>query len=398
MTRVRLKLKKPEEQRSPGGSAARLWGDQRGATMVMGVFIAVLLVGMIYYVWGIGDAIMHRERMQDASDTAAFSAAVIHARGMNMLALINVVMAALAFVLATLATIASMLGWASALAGLVCLGCAPSYGSCTVCCEACLHGARHYAEYTEVDGIRDAADAILRPVMNGMKAYAAGIRYGVPIAAQAKVVSYGTDVYAPVTSLGVMAPLRLELPAQVDETTWACEEKLLTPVRIAAGVGVLFFGHASPYLAGGIIAGEIDAEGITNEFCEDGYFTRVTDAAQEMGNDEYQCQAYMIGDPDLEWTQKGVAVATWGEGDDAGSMYSSLAEMGRVSFAQAEFFYDDDEEDYREWLWHMNWRARLRRWRLSASGAGGITEACGGGAGCGALGSLGGAIDSVVVH
>ena len=172
----------------------------------------------------------------------------------------------------------------------------------------------------------------------------------------------------------------------------------ITPVRIAAGVGVLVFGHTSPYLAGGIIAGEIEAEDITNQFCQDGYFTRVTDAASVMGNDEYQCQAYMIGDPDLEWTQEGVAVATWGEGDDAGSTYSSLAEMGRVSFAQAEFFYDDDEEDYREWLWHMNWRARLRRWRLSASGVGGITEACGGGAGCGALGSLGGAIDSVVVH
>jgi hypothetical protein len=341
---------------------------------------------------------MHRERMQDASDTAAFSAAVIHARGMNMLALINVVMAALAFVLATLATIASMLGWASALAGLVCLGCAPSAGSCTVCCEACVHAARHYTEYTQVDGWRDTADRALRPVMNGMKAYAAGIRYGVPIAAQAKVVSYGTDVYSPVTDLGVMAPLRLELPAQVDETNWACEEKLLTPVRIASGVGVLFVGHTSPYLAGGIIAGEIDARGITNQFCQDGYFTRITDAASVMGNDEYQCQAYMIGSPDLEWTQEGVSVATWGEGEDAGAMYSNLAEMGRVSFAQAEFFYDDDEEDYREWLWHMNWRARLRRWRLSASGAGGITEACGGGSGCGALGDLGSAVDSVVVH
>jgi hypothetical protein len=405
MTSGRLKLKKPEEQRSPGRFGDQLWADQRGATMVMGVFIAVLLVGMIYYVWGIGDAIMHRERMQDASDTAAFSAAVIHARGMNMLALINVIMTALVFILATLSTLASMLGWASALAGIVCLGCAPSLGSCTVCCEACVHAARHYTEYSQVDRWSDQADNALRPVMNGMKAYAAGIRYGVPIAAQAKVVSYGTDVYSPVTDLGVMAPLRLELPAQVDETTWPCDERdvvlgasLLTSVRIASGAGALIYGHFSPYLAGGIIAGEIEARGITNQFCEDGYFTRITDAASEMGNDEYQCQAYMIGDPDLEWTQEGVAVATWGEGDDAGSTYSSLAEMGRVSFAQAEFFYDDDEEDYREWLYHMNWRARLRRWRLSASGVGGITEACGGGAGCGARGSLGGAIDSVVVQ
>lgn len=390
MRAPRLKLKKPEEQPSPG-----LFADQRGATMVMGVFIAVLLVGMIYYVWGIGDAVMHRERMQDASDTAAFSAAVIHARGMNMLALINIVMAALAFVLATLSTIASMLGWASALAGLVCPGC--PFG-CGVCCDACVHAVRHYTEYSRVDRWRDQADRALRPVMNGMKAYATGIRYGVPIAAQAKVVSYGTDVYAPVTDVGVMAPLRLELPAQVDETNWPCEDKLLTPVRIASAAGAVILGHPSLYLAGGIVAGEIEARDITNQFCEDGYFTRVTDAAGEMGNDEYQVQAYMLGSPDLEWTQEGVAVATWGEGEDAGATYSRMAEMGRVSFAQAEFFYDDPEEDAREWLWHMNWRARLRRWRLSASGAGGLMEACGGGAGCGALGELGSAIDSVVVH
>src|SRR5690606_28625932 len=136
-----------------------------------------------------------------------------------------------------------------------------------------------------------------------------GIRYGVPIAAQAKVVSYGTDVYAPVTDVGVMAPLRLELPAQVDETNWPCEDKLLTPVRVAAGAGAAIVGHWSPYLAGGVIAGEIRARSITNQYCEDGYFTRITDAASEMGNDEYQCQAYMIGDPDLEWTQEGVAIA-----------------------------------------------------------------------------------------
>src|SRR5688572_27726629 len=110
-----LKLKRRESEasrvrRRTGG----LLSDQGGATMVMGVFIAVLLVGMIYYVWGIGDAIMHRERMQDASDTAAFSAAVIHARGMNMLALINMIMAALAMVAATMAVIAAMIGYAAA--------------------------------------------------------------------------------------------------------------------------------------------------------------------------------------------------------------------------------------------------------------------------------------------
>lgn len=391
-TRSRLVLKRASTEARSGG----LLADQRGATMVMGVFIAVLLVGMIYYVWGIGDAIMHRERMQDASDTAAFSAAVIHARGMNMIALINMIMAALAMVAATMAVISAMIGYAAAAAGLVCAFCGPWCGSC---CSACPYAIRHTAEWRRADGISDRIDRFVETALRGLRGYAIGIRHGVPIAAQAKVVSYGTDVYAPVTDIGVMAPpFRLALPVQDDESNWPCDEKVLPTVRIAAPVLVWLFGSPSPYMLGGVALGELDARRITRRWCRDGYFQQVTEPARTMGNDEYQVQAFMLGSPDLQWTQRGVSVAAWGEGEDAGAMYSRLAEMGRVSFAQAEFFYDDNEGDWREWLWHMNWRARLRRFRISASGAGGLMEACGGGPGCGALGDLGASIDSVVVH
>ena len=286
--------------------------------MVMGVFIAVLLVGMIYYVWGIGDAIMHRERMQDASDTAAFSAAVDprarheHARAHQH-----------------------------------------DHGRAR---DGRGHDGRHLGDDRLRDGRRDAHVPGLRPVvwgllrglrvrgharhrvaerghdsddvedivesaMEGLRGYARGIRYGVPLAAQAKVVSYGTDVYAPVTDIGVMAPLRTELPAQDDETDWPCDEKVLPTVRITSPILVWLWGSYSPYMAAGIIAGELDAQRITRRWCpdEDGYFQRVTDRAHEMGNDEYQVQSYMLGSPDFEWTQKGVAVATWGEGEDAGA-------------------------------------------------------------------------------
>ncbi len=384
-----MRLKSPE-----AAPKRELLTDQWGATMVMGVFIAALLVGMIYYVWGVGDAVMHRERMQDASDTAAFSAAVIHARGMNMLALLNMIMAALAIVAATMATIASMIGWAAALAGFVCAFCGPWCGSC---CSACPYAIRHGIEYERASSIADRTESVVDGIMQALHAYAVGIRYGVPLAAQAKVIAYGVDVYAPVTDVGIMAPpTRLELPAQDDETEWPCEEKVLPWVRILSPIFVWIFGSPSPYMAGGIVLGELEAPGHANRWCEDGYFQRVTDAAQTMGNDEYQVQAYMVGSPDFEWTQEGVAVAAWGEGEDAGATYTTLAQMGRVSFAQAEFFYDEDEPDWREWLWHMNWRARLRRWRIEASGAGGMMDACG--AACGPLGTLGSTINDVVVH
>jgi hypothetical protein len=73
--------------------AARLLHDDRGAVMVMGIFMCSCLVGALWYLAGIGDAILYRERMQEAADAVAFSDAALHARGMNLIVLVNLVMA-----------------------------------------------------------------------------------------------------------------------------------------------------------------------------------------------------------------------------------------------------------------------------------------------------------------
>ena len=67
--------------------------DDRGAVMVMGIFMCSCLVGALWYLAGIGDAILYRERMQEAADAVAFSDAALHARGMNLLVLVNLIMA-----------------------------------------------------------------------------------------------------------------------------------------------------------------------------------------------------------------------------------------------------------------------------------------------------------------
>ncbi len=74
-------------------AAARMVHDEGGAILVLGIFMCTGLVGMLWYVAGIGDAIQYRERMQEASDAVAFSAAVLHARGMNLIVLLNLIMA-----------------------------------------------------------------------------------------------------------------------------------------------------------------------------------------------------------------------------------------------------------------------------------------------------------------
>ena len=62
--------------------------------IVMGIPMAMLMIGFLYFVIGLGEQIVMRERLQDAADSGAFSAAIMHARGMNMIVLVNQVMAA----------------------------------------------------------------------------------------------------------------------------------------------------------------------------------------------------------------------------------------------------------------------------------------------------------------
>ena len=69
--------------------------EREGATMIIGTWMALGLVGAVWYVIGIGDALVYRDHVQEAADSVAFSAAVVHARGMNFISAVNLVMLAL---------------------------------------------------------------------------------------------------------------------------------------------------------------------------------------------------------------------------------------------------------------------------------------------------------------
>lgn len=66
--------------------------DQRGAVMLTGLFMACFLIGSLWFVIGIGDAVVFRDKMQEAADSGAFSSAALHAKGMNFISLCNLVM------------------------------------------------------------------------------------------------------------------------------------------------------------------------------------------------------------------------------------------------------------------------------------------------------------------
>lgn len=71
-----------------------LRSDQRGAVMLMGLFMAVFLSGFMLLIASYGEAIAHRERRQDMADAAALSSAVLYAQTMNRVASYNLVLRA----------------------------------------------------------------------------------------------------------------------------------------------------------------------------------------------------------------------------------------------------------------------------------------------------------------
>ena len=79
-----------------------LYRNEQGAIMLIALFFAICAVAMLYYLIGLGHAILFREKLQDAADAAALSAALMHARAMNLIVLINLVMAAILSVLVTI--------------------------------------------------------------------------------------------------------------------------------------------------------------------------------------------------------------------------------------------------------------------------------------------------------
>jgi len=89
--------------------------------MLVGVIMAVLLTAVLYHMVGVGDAIVYRERMQEAADATAFESAVWHARTMNLLVALNIIMSAILSIMVAWRTLEFVLGVAAVVIGLISL-------------------------------------------------------------------------------------------------------------------------------------------------------------------------------------------------------------------------------------------------------------------------------------
>jgi hypothetical protein len=372
--------------------------------MLFSLFMALFLIGTIYYVLGVGDAVIYRRIMQDSADAGAHAASVMGAKGMNLHALLNVVMAVTAGILLVIRSVEVLLEIIlSILYGLA--------ASIIFAPKAVpLIGVLTPVEST-VENLGDTVEQFVRVAHDALDAAHHAIQHGYPLLAQARAVDAMAfqDAYDPPVAAGFVVPLlgpRLPnggrgLPIEKDDVGTLCD-------RVADGLGNRLSSVSSKVprwllrFLGGVVSRALRLG--KRRTCADGVVesprrvitTRADGTLVWLGHEEFQYRAYGIGRSAHErhWRhgENGIRMAQGGN-DDGRSSARDAHVVGRIGFAQSEYYFDGLENNDK-WLWKQRWRARLRRFRISRGWIPrGILSACSSARGRGSLDSLTGLCD-----
>lgn len=239
--------------RCPQREERTLTEDDRGAIMTIGVFMAIVLVGLLWYIAGIGSTLFHRERLQDAADAVALSTAIGHARGMNIIAFINIVMAALVAVVLALKVIEMMLtGLALILAGIAWFF-PPAAAAIPV-----VNSAR-----SVVAEIHNATRQIVDQVLVVLHLSEEAVKIITPAASTGLAMTTVLDKYNDVASFTIAIPPRIDLPVEDDVYDRLCQEaeKMLRDLVRLATDKVPLIGKVIDMAMGALI------ESVSAYFC-----------------------------------------------------------------------------------------------------------------------------------
>jgi hypothetical protein len=224
-----------------------LYGDQDGAIMVMGVFIAIVLVGLLFYVAGVGNIVFRRERMQDAADAVALATAIGHARGMNLIVFINLVMAALVAILLALKLIELLLTGLMLILAAISWLVPPAATAIPI-----VNVAR-----TTVKNVHDAAREIIDNVLIGLNMAERAIAYVTPVESVAMASAKVTEKYGNVVDAAVAVPTRITLPVENDKYDTLCNEgaKMIEKLIEWATGGIPFISKVISMATGVLLDG-----------------------------------------------------------------------------------------------------------------------------------------------
>jgi len=378
--------------------------DTGGAMMLLSLFMALFLIGALYYVLGVGDAVIYRRIMQDSADAGAHAASVMGARGMNLHALLNVVMAVTAGILLVIRSVEVLL---EIIIGIL-------YGLVATVVFApkaiSLLGVLTPVEST-VERVGDGVEQFVRVAHDALDVAHHAVQYGFPLLAEARAVDAMAfqDAFDPPVAGGFVVPLLgpplpeggRGLPVEKDDIGTLCD-------RVADGLGNRLSNVSTKVprwllkFLGGVVSKSLQLG--KRRTCADEIVEsprRVIDHRPDgttvwLGHEEFQYRAYSLGRSVHEdhWGhgEKGIRVAQGGKRDGRNAIHGAHV-VGQIGFAQAEYYFNGTEHKA-EWLWKQRWRSRLRRFRVSrARIPNGILNACSAASGHGRLDGLLGLCD-----
>lgn len=364
-------------------------GD-RGAILLVGLVMAMWLCGCLWMIVGIGDAAMQRERLQDGADAASYASAVYHARGMNVIVMINLVMAAILSVLAALKT-SELLN--NMYLSIVTANCACYPFGCPFDCPYIAPSAALAEDLTaRIQAMEQLTNATLTAMsakqkMIAMQVPHQGKQRGDEVLKEYKS-KWGVDEGKAVSLSMVPGGQRLGLPVQEDEYKTLCDNSKANgppepkPNGAKEVIGEVAMNPLTAYVlmpapsgAYFIVAGYVPAavNSITSSLCNSGSGKtpkRIFDSAKN-GDKHFQVYAFTFNKQDfIERSEKGTELLPKdGEADQAKNKAKNNAtpfELQKVGMAEAEFYYDSKEawDSYKyDAAWNMRWKARLRRYR-----------------------------------
>lgn len=210
------------DRRESAEERASLYAEESGAIMLIGVFMAIFLVGMLYWVVGIAEVTVYRQHLQDAADAASFASAVTQAKGMNLIVLANFVMAILMGLLILLYVANDVLTLSYLIATM-------AIGPPVFCCWS--PNPLWVPAMTAIESAREVVLAAIESyepfVMEANQIIhlaTEGVIYGYPAIAQARSYeTIGDASFSSVTSSGFPLPIYAQLPVEDDDTREMCD-------------------------------------------------------------------------------------------------------------------------------------------------------------------------------
>lgn len=380
-------------------SAPSILAEERGSMMLMSLFMALFMVGALYFIVGLGDAVLYRRVMQDAADSGAFAASVVAAKGMNLHVLLNVVMAVTAGVLLVIRSVEVLLEIVLAVLDTLA-------ASVVLAPKAIPLIAVFTPAEIAVEHVGDAVEQFVRIAHDALDAAHTAVQHGYPLLAEARAVDAMAfePVYDPPVLAGFVTPLlgpRIPkggrgLPVEEDDLGVPCDRvadalgNRLAHVRSKVPRWVLKF-------LGGVVSRALRLG--KRRTCNEDVVEpprRVIRAREDgsevwLGHEEFQYRAFDIGQSPHQgrWQhgESGIRLSQGGGAQGRDSVYASHL-LGRIGLAQSEYYFQGTE-GRSQWMWKQKWRARLRRFRISRAWVPpGILGACAGARGTAAVEGL----------